>query len=147
MYQITYIKAENHTGATIFAGSAVYLDGYDSVTGFALIAPASCDNAGKMPAIGVVAYNIPVSSNVINVISIGNVVEMDTYGEAAGTDAYVGIDGAIVFEDPALTNPSYITQWIGTVSVSAHYPNGVVEVLIGASPIPTATPIIPLFET
>ena len=128
MSQSPTFQAKNATGSIIVAGTAVYLSGFDG--GYSTIAPASCDSAATMPAIGVVTTDALSNGSIINVQIAGSVAGLDTSAYSVNTTAYVGLNGAIVFSDPYLINTNYTTQQLGTVTSSAQYPYGELELFV-----------------
>ena len=91
------LECKNDTGSTINAGTPVYVSGYFSSNGKALIAPAVGNDPTKMPAIGLVADNL----------TTGTEGHVHVFGLARGFDTSAFTVGQTVYVDPTasgLTN-------------------------------------------
>ena len=86
-------------------------------------------SSATMPAVGIVTANTPTGNAIVNVTILGNAAGFNTSTYAVGLEVYVGLHGALVFADPALVNPDFITQKIGNVIYPAAAPNGQIEIL------------------
>ncbi len=123
MARSTTLKVKNTTGTTIPRNSAVCLLGFDSVDQVSLIGLASNESEDTMPAIGVLREDL--LNNEIGVVKIsGPLAGFDTLSQAVNDYVFVGVDGAVTFENPATLNSTAVSQQIGTVSLVAEYPNG-----------------------
>ncbi len=128
MARSTILKAKNDTGATIIAGSVVYISGYDNNDNQSTIALADNSDDSKIPAVGVVREDAPNGEIDIIVKIIGPCSGFDTANVSINTDVYVGSNGGVVFDTPPSdTDQNLLTQQIGTVLTQADYPLGQIQ--------------------
>ena len=108
------ISVRNDTGTTITAGKAVYITGV--VSGTPTIALADSSSASTMNAAGIVQSDIANNTNG-DLVTFGEVENLDTSGFTAGDTLYVGTAGALTATRPSGTA---LVQNIGTcLKVSA----------------------------
>jgi len=130
MARSTILKATNKTGATLPAGSVVYISGFDDNPEVSqpTIALASNDDPSRMPAVGVLREDAENGEIDIVVKISGACSGFDTADIAINTDIYVGQNGGIIFgTPPSDDNPDLLTQQLGTVLTQDDYPLGQVQ--------------------
>ena len=115
MARSTITKLKNNTSEILEAGRAVYISGFDDTDATSTIEYASNSDESKMPAIGITASNIS-SGQIGSVKTNGVVAGIDTTGLQPSDEVFIGENGNIIFEDPANSNSSLITQQIGIVT-------------------------------
>ena len=91
---------KNSTGSQILAGTPVYVSGYYSTNGKALIAPARSDDPTKMPAIGVLNSTIN-DGNEGTVGIMGIVSHINTNSFEVGETVYVAPAGGLTNVKPS----------------------------------------------
>ena len=106
------IDCRNSTGSQILAGTPVYVIGYYSANGKALIAPARSDDSTKMPAIGVLNSTID-DGNEGTVGVMGVVSQINTNSFEVGETLYVGPTGGLTNVKPS--GDSELIQNLGRV--------------------------------
>lgn len=106
----TQQECRNTTGSTISKGTPVYVVGYSGNQ--VLIAPAEANNSAKMPAIGLVDYDIGHNNNGHFTI-LGVARNIDTTGYAVNETLYVGATGGLTNIRP--TGATTLIQNIGKV--------------------------------
>jgi len=106
------IDCKNSTGSQILAGTPVYVSGYYSANGKALIAPARSDDSTKMPAIGVLNSTID-DGNEGTVGVMGVVSQINTNSFEVGETLYVGPTGGLTNVKPS--GDSELIQNLGRV--------------------------------
>lgn len=103
------VTVRNNTGSTITAGSAVYITGVVSST--PTIGLADNSSASTMPAVGVVGADIANNTDG-DLVSFGEVLNLDTSSYSASDTLYVGTSGGLTTTKPTGTA---LIQNIGTV--------------------------------
>jgi len=106
------IDCKNSTGSQILVGTPVYVSGYYSANGKALIAPARSDDSTKMPAIGVLNSTID-DGNEGTVGVLGVVSQINTNSFEVGETLYVGPTGGLTNVKPS--GDSELIQNLGRV--------------------------------
>lgn len=106
------LECRNDTGSDISAGTPVYVSGYYSANGKALIAPADAANVSKMPAIGILENTITNGSEGI-VHCFGLASGFNTNSFSVGDTVYVASGGGLTATRP--TSSSVLIQNIGRV--------------------------------
>ncbi|MFA5024224.1 MAG: hypothetical protein WC523_04670 [Patescibacteria group bacterium] len=124
MSKVSIIQAKNLTGSTIPANRAVYISGFDISDGMPLISLADCNDALKMPSVGVTIEDIVSENSIINIRMIGTVGGLDTAGRNINDEVFVGPNGTLVYENPSLLSSSAIIQTLGVITYANEYPNG-----------------------
>ena len=106
------LECKNTTGSQINAGTPVYVSGYFSGNGKALISPAIGNNSSKMPAIGLLESNLSDDTEG-NVHIFGLATGFDTSSFSVGETIYVAATGGLTNTRP--TGVSDLVQNMGRV--------------------------------
>jgi len=124
MAKSTILTALNNTGATLVAGSVVYINSFDDESKLSTIALADNRDESRMPAIGVVREDIENGAS--GIVKVGGpVIGFDTTNASINDDVFVGTNGQITFENPLdLDDDDVISQQLGTVLSVEEEPNG-----------------------
>jgi hypothetical protein len=113
MARSTTFQAKNVSGSTISAGKVVYISGFDEDS--STIDLASNNNENTMPAIGITQENIlDDTTGIIRTIGLLGGFDTSLYDE--NTEVYVGVNGDVVYSDPA--GSGIISQQVGLVAYS-----------------------------
>lgn len=106
------LECKNRTGSEITAGTPVYVSGYFSSNGKALIAPAVGNNSSKMPAIGIIENSLADDAEgVVHVFGLST--GFDTSSFTVGETVYVSPSGGLTNSRPSGINE--LVQNIGRV--------------------------------
>lgn len=108
----TVLTCKNTTGSGISAGTPVYVSGYFSNNGKALIAPAAANDPSKMPAIGILASALSDDEEG-HVHIFGLSAGLNTSSFNVGQTVYVSPSGGLTNSRPSGLNE--LVQNIGRV--------------------------------
>jgi hypothetical protein len=117
MSKTTVLQVKNLTGATIKANTVVYLTGTtNDLDAIATVDIASNDDATKMPACGILRDDL--KPNEIGLVKItGKLGGIDTTtATEINAPVFVGIGGAVIFQNPSDYDNNALVQQLGTVS-------------------------------
>lgn len=106
------VECKNSTGSTIPAGTPVYVSGYYSTNGKALISIAKANDSSKMPAIGLLESSLANDTEGY-VHCFGLADQLDSSAFSVGNTVYVHPTGGLTNTRP--TGTSELVQNIGRV--------------------------------
>lgn len=120
------VASRKSTAGTITKGSPVYVAGYNTGLGVALVEGADNDNASAMPAIGIAADTF-TNAATGNVVISGRIAALDTSAYAVNDQLFVSSTaGALTNVRPNATNTAI--QKVGVV-LRSHATQGVIQVI------------------
>lgn len=106
------VECKNSTGSTIAAGTPVYVSGYYSTNGKALISVAKANDSSKMPAIGLLESSLSNDTEgYVHCFGLAN--HLDSSAFSVGQTVYVHATGGLTNTRP--TGVNELVQNIGRV--------------------------------